>query len=191
MAWDMIHDTQQVYRQLIDAYAHPGTIIDLNSFITKADETIVPMMFILASVVLDNEVSFHVLDDDHAERALQERFLARQSIISNADYVFVNGPDVMDWPAVFGALKTGSLINPHQSATVFIRVRSLANTRFVSLRGPGIKTSTPLSCGLDNTLFPALSKPYGEYPSGIDVLLYDDTGHMAAILRTTRITMEV
>jgi alpha-D-ribose 1-methylphosphonate 5-triphosphate synthase subunit PhnH len=94
-----------------------------------------------------------------------------------------------------GKLRQGSLAYPNDSATLVILVPPLDQSRdqsgpagkLLALAGPGVSAGHTFRVGgLTSALFDARDEA-AEYPCGIDLILVDPTGRVAALPRSTAI----
>lgn len=193
MAIDVVHDLQEVYRLVLNSMSRPGYIENLQDKVIKCayhlscyDGTM-----LMAIMLLDAEVSFHVLGEksDELVNQLAELTLAREKSIREADYIFITNdvkPDVIK--EVIQQVKVGTLINPHESATIIVETSQLSNDSSLFLEGPGIKrTNTLLVEGADAWL-DARESMNKEYPLGIDMICVDQAANIACLPRTTKIS---
>jgi len=105
---------------------------------------------------------------------------------SQADYIFCEWPD----KEILTAAKTGTLIKPDQSATLFIQTGDGgAKTTRVTLQGPGIQGSTQKTLPVDKVFLNRLREKNISYPLGIDCFLLNPEGVLIGIARTT--TLEI
>ncbi|MDF2725369.1 MAG: phnH [Paenibacillus sp.] len=200
-AYDRIHDTQYAYRELLDAFAKPGQIGDLSCVVAHQPELApkLAMLSCFAHVLLDGEVTFSVAmreNREQIETAIRKLTFCRLSALAEADYVFADGDaGEAEIGPLAGELKLGSLIKPEDGATVFIRVDGFrggeeGGCRLV-LSGPGIPSTRSLSVqGLSGAWLELRARANEEYPLGIDIVLFEDNGRIAALPRTTVISGE-
>jgi alpha-D-ribose 1-methylphosphonate 5-triphosphate synthase subunit PhnH len=189
-----VHDTQYIYRQLLDATAKPGQVRNLRQA-TAHLQSIEPLCTVtvgIAMTLLDQEVSFHVAlrEQPTVAEYIRNMTYAKWSETAHADYVFIDGrlaDETFDVLATL--LKIGTLPSPELSTTVFIKVEQLqaeAKELSVSLRGPGIRSTQPVVVdGLAARWLQLRKLLNGEFPLGIDLVLYTESGDVLGIPRTT------
>jgi len=141
---------------------------------------------------LDHEVSLAVEPFDGAdalELFIRQRTAAGWASADRADFV------VAAWDRLDAGLplklRQGSLAYPNDSATLVILVPSLDQAsqagRQLALAGPGVPAGHTFRVGgLTPALFEARDEA-AEYPCGIDLILIDPTGRVAALPRSTAI----
>ncbi len=132
--FDMVHDTQVVFRALLDCSANPGRGIDINWIVEKFGDD--GIYLALAATLLDSDTTFFM--EDNQELCEQIIFLtgSKQAAIEEADFLFLNNhKDIED---VLKTVKQGTHIDPHLSATVFIETNEKPS--YVrTIEGPGVK----------------------------------------------------
>ncbi|MFC0525115.1 phosphonate C-P lyase system protein PhnH [Pontibacillus salicampi] len=193
--FDSVHDTQHIFRELVEATSRPGTIAELTSYVEGLSPSVTfskPMIG-LALTLLDQEVTFHVQAENvkRIQEYIHWHTFSQAMEESEADYVFVSILESSRIASFMKHLKRGTLYQPHQSATLFIQVKDFKDgadaDKFI-LSGPGIKDSTSIVVnGLDEEWIDARNEAVQEYPLGIDVCLVSEQGELVALPRTTKI----
>lgn len=174
MSIDLVHDTQEAYRILLNCMAHPGhtgTLAGIQDHL-QVSSPISKGLLLLALTLLDGETSFAVPRDNDSTNAsaailaLMESHLARICSCpitrpEQAGFLFVPYLDESgfnDEPALFGhrareAIETackGTFLAPHLGATIVLELERLveASTKSPSwiLEGPGIDGTSRFSC---------------------------------------------
>jgi len=194
-----VHDTQRIYRQLLDVMARPGklaNISDHSRHIERATD-LSPGLIAIALTLIDREVTFavHTVNNRSVENYLQVKTMSQVAPIDSADYVFIEQAlDQSDIESFVEQMKAGTLQNPHLSSTVILRVEALTIDRVESsdlqltLSGPGIKEFRRCFVrGFSPTWLEARYKKNKEFPIGIDMILVTGDGDMMALPRTTKI----
>ena len=191
MQVDLVYDTQQVFRTLLDGMAHPGKIVSLSSLADPDSLGIgcYDSTFLTLLTLLDSEVCFHVLPgyETKTVAAISLHTGAKQVDVAEADYIIVP----VDCPEsvlieAFSSAKIGTLIDPHTSATFVIESDSLSGQSNWQLKGPGIKDSAALTFPFSNELNQVRRIRNREYPMGIDLIFTESTGKLVCIPRTTK-----
>lgn len=205
--------TQRVYRTLLKAMAHPGTVHPLRTR-APADElrnspapsVLYPELHWVALALLDAETPFAVCGESADQWAASIKRLTMAPPVhrfAEAAYV-INSRAVGEAAATYcGFIDRGTLEAPHRGATVIHLVAALASppigtglshsegTLRLLLRGPGIERVQPLQVdGWDEAWLTGREVLNREYPMGVDYLLIDPMGFVAALPRTTRVTRE-
>lgn len=180
MQVDMVHDTQQAFRIILDVMARPGKIGQLG---TGTGSTA-----LLALTLLDREVSYHMLPgfNEQLQQTIALYTLAQLADPSSTDFLFISAttPPHHIQEALIEA-KNGTLTDPHQSATIIFQTPHITEGTTWRLTGPGIQTSTELTFKFSPELHHIRQAKNQEYPLGIDMIIIDTTGQIAAIPRTT------
>ena len=197
MAIDQIHDLQQVYRKLLHSMSRPGTISLIEQETTKVDVDFgcANSLMLSAMVLLDAEVTFHVLSENRRDLIgkISEYTSARFVPLQEADFIIVLQEDEeTEILKAMAQCKIGNLIDPQQSATWIIETPILSNAGSLLLTGPGIETEAHLSTGQSSRFWQARDSRIKEYPMGIDLIFADGSSQIACLPRTaSAIPMEV
>ena len=179
--------TQSIYRDLLAVMSRPGTVRKL----TEETSGISPHGLVaVAATLLDQEVTFAVLDDDELSAAVRRKTDARQVELPEADFVFVvsgsSGGQIAD-------AQRGSHMYPDSGATILYQVEHLAeqsSESTVDLTGPGIAdVNSPLIHGLDTGELELLGTINQDYPLGIDIILVDWDNRVMALPRSTQVAI--
>lgn len=183
---DPVHDAQRVFRAIMDAFARPGTIADLEPVVT-APEAIEPAAAALLAALADADAAVFLEERDEATAAWIAFQTDAPVVFDPADAVFAllaRGGD----PAVCSALPIGTDIYPDRSATLIVTVAALEGGAPLRLEGPGIETSrTVAPLGLPEGFLAARHANAALFPRGHDHVLVEGT-RLLALPRTTRIT---
>lgn len=195
--FDIVFDSQQVFRLLMDAMSRPGKINKLTDYgFTSIPSGFNPYVLTLVKTLGDNTVTFSIAGDrkESWESYLEINTGAKLDFVNQADYVVFQGPifsqDIL-------TVKRGTLEFPEDSATAIITVDCLgkkedsiltAPASAFTMRGPGIKDVITLKIGgLDKKFGQALAEANAIFPLGIDIIMVDVEGQLACIPRTTKV----
>lgn len=200
LMFDDVHDTQQIYRKLLDCMARPGKLNSIEPFVQSLEhgDLLPKPLLSLAYTLVDREVSFHVISDqtENIQKYIHWQTFSPYADLHEADYVFIGkqlcNDEIGD---LMKRLMIGTLEDPHLSATILIAVNALTEGPGdgVKLRisGPGIQgVKEVYADGLPIAWIEERNKLNSEFPLGIDMILTTDTGEMMAIPRTTMIESE-
>ena len=182
--FDMVFDCQEVFRLILDASANPSRAVDLGKFAEKLYGTHAVCLAV-AFTLLDNEVSFHISGAQNLSDEIKSYTLAVEASIESADFVFVCRPEKLE--SAVQAVKCGTLLNPHKSATVII-IDDERPIFPLTLSGPGINGCPEIF--MSQTMKDAISlrdAQHYEYPQGIDLLFISGSGKLTAIPRLTKV----
>ncbi len=185
---DPVHEAQTVFRQLLEAISHPGTIV---SAATTAEQpgAMGEAMTALALTLLDNDTRVW-LDTTLAESA------------SVADYLrfhcscpVVESPGEADF-ALIGSVGTlprqerfypGNAQNPDPRATILIEMPQLTGGHTTVLSGPGIAATRDFDpVGLPDWFWSAWAVNRGAFPMGVD-LVFTCGAELCALPRSTSV----
>lgn len=189
MRLDPVHDLQAVFRALMSATASPGTIRDIGATSERldADSPIPRPMLAIAMTLLDAETSFCLRSSpgaEFAEAAISRITSARPTSAGEADYV-LSIEDGQGLAESIAAARGGTLVDPHMGATIIALSERLAAGSALELSGPGIAYRAFLDAGLGDEWIEARAEKNREFPLGIDMLIVDRGGRVAALPRTT------
>lgn len=194
--FERVHDTQFIYRQLLDAFAKPGQIYCIEPAAAKLT-TLSPLQAMItcfAMTLFDGEVSFclEMEGQEGLDAYLRRQTFSRVMPASQADHIITQASmDAEQIQLLLSKLRKGTLIRPEDGATVFLHVHDLetearGDHQGWTLTGPGIQHAHHLSIpGLPKAWFEERAKLNVEYPLGIDMVLFTESGKMTALPRTT------
>lgn len=194
MTFDKTHDIQAIYRKVLDAMSRPGKVNvlapEVEKLTLKVD--VLPATLGLILMLLDSEVSFHVVSvrSDVISQLISQLTYAKEENIEQADYVFVlkDAPD-HTLAETFRNVKIGNLIDPQKSATLIIEVKAVAHesSKTFTMQGPGIKDVSALTIAVDDAWVEARKEVNGEFPFGVDAMFVDEQARIVCLPRTTQI----
>lgn len=197
-AFEPVRDAQLTFRVLLDAMARPGTVKQLP--VAAGDAPVNPWLAAVLVTLLDHEVSLAVesfVGAAGVEQYARSRTAVTPAAAEQADFV------VASWESLDAELpsrlRQGSLAYPNDSATLVVLVPTLdrrdalqhdrdrATRLTLDLAGPGVPAEFRVGlAGLPAALFEARDAA-AEYPCGIDLILVDPDGRVAAIPRSTAV----
>jgi alpha-D-ribose 1-methylphosphonate 5-triphosphate synthase subunit PhnH len=200
---DSVHDIQQAYRHVLDAMSTPGLIIDWTEFAQKLHQPKVmsPSAALLALILLDTETSFavvagetlHSSESQQVLRWINEMTYARIAPIDQAQFLFILADtDSLLAAQALSQANLGTLLNPHESATVIVETQAIAQSpadQFI-LKGPGIKHEQVLAMRSDWQWQSIRSELNREYPLGVDMMFVDRNHQLVCLPRTTQISQQ-
>ncbi len=193
MTFDLVHDTQQIFRKLLRAHSFPGMIVDIgpDTHGVETWATISSPLTGIALTLLDAETSFCLWP---RRASAEQDFLShltygRRAPAESAQFHFVLGGEEAD--IALQAASVGTLVEPHLGATLIIEISRLDDAGTWTLRGPGISETARLGAdGLGPGLLALRAQKCSEYPLGVDLVFVDPAGRLAAVPRTTRVQGE-
>lgn len=197
-----LHIMQQVFRHVLDAFAHPGTVQRLPAELPRDGGSLefdAPLET-LVRLFVDQAVSFCVegADSDAAERFLVSETHAARVPCREADFVIV--PARADAQTVRNAVleaSRGVLASPEKGATVLMGcacIEAAGQTvgvplHAVEVHGPGVADVNRF--GIDRIVWAdARADRADEYPCGIEIVLVDEEGDLVAIPRSAHLVVD-
>ena len=191
IALDPIHDSQKLFRQLLDCMSRPTSIQYLEADLQ------VPKPLLLATALsafslFDQQVSFyHSLGERIISEYLTQNTGAMETKPSIADFVILDGSI---YAVDLTLLKQGSPEYPDESASIFLQVERLSKTPLgasweITATGPGINASDKLYVqGLKENYLEVLSDINSTYPQGIDLYLSSSENSICGIPRSIQLS---
>ncbi|OAT85468.1 phosphonate C-P lyase system protein PhnH [Desulfotomaculum copahuensis] len=193
-SFDRVFDTQRIFRLLLDVMARPGKICRLPALKLQPPAELNLFAAGIALTLLDSETSFAVLPENASVQTyLHMNTGARLEDASRAAFVLFNGRE--DRPELAG-VERGHLLAPEKGATLVAAVTALSGSgggeMEIALRGPGVGgTSTIAVSGLHQDNLKRIIHLNREFPLGVDLILADCGGSLAAVPRSSTIRREV
>jgi alpha-D-ribose 1-methylphosphonate 5-triphosphate synthase subunit PhnH len=198
--FDLVHDTQEIYRNILDCMARPGKINSIEKSTAGIEEVsgISQALLGLAYTLVDREVSFHVIstNDKTIEKHIHRKTYSLSSSRNDVDYLFIEQAlSKEEIENVMGQVRFGTLEDPHLSTTILFTVDGLSKTnetgKKLKLKGPGIESQeTIFISGLPPEWLFEREKVNKEYPLGVDMIMVTKSGDVVAFPRTTIIESE-
>lgn len=192
MRFDPVHDLQEAFRGLLEAFSFPGRRVDLSvpaqrMAVRVADGTVMPSLALGAAALVDQESPYAVAGGPGLGAFLREWASAAPGALEEAAVVVVSGWDDRSLAALLERVSSGTLSDPHRGATVLVETDDLDAGASWVLSGPGLEApqTWTLPGGL---LWPAVrNRRNSEFPLGVDLAFFDRRGRVAALPRTTRL----
>jgi alpha-D-ribose 1-methylphosphonate 5-triphosphate synthase subunit PhnH len=178
--FDGVFDSQRVFRLILEAVSNPARVVNIKEYADKLfGENSV--FLAIAMTLLDNEVSFNTCDKHALSDEIASLTLAKKEAIGSADFIFVNDLNYMEY-AIANA-KSGTLSDPHKSATVIIQNNDIS-ALCLMLSGPGIdgQITVQTTQTVNDAVYLRDTQNY-EYPQGIDLIFVSSNGELFAIPR--------
>jgi alpha-D-ribose 1-methylphosphonate 5-triphosphate synthase subunit PhnH len=180
---DSAHEAQQIFRAVLDAFAHPGRIVALPSTIeAPAPLSLATAAFLLTLV--DRETPLFLAPAFSTDETIRYvRFhTGAPVVLRKADAVFAvisaDGAALPD--ECLGGFAIGSDAWPDRSATVVIELPSLHGGPRRTLRGPGIEDTAEIEvAGLDDSFWAEWAANRELFPCGVDVVFAAGTELLA------------
>ncbi|WP_449241533.1 phosphonate C-P lyase system protein PhnH [Desulfoscipio gibsoniae] len=190
--FDRVFDTQRIYRLMLDAVARPGKIMLLARPELYPPAEINPYAAGVAFTLLDSETSFALLPDNEASRQyICLNSGSRAEELSRAQFIILDGRG--DFPELAGLCR-GDLLFPERGATLIVMVDAIGEQGDglrLTLRGPGVDGIHRLVLkGLCPANMHRVQKLNREFPLGVDLILTDQNGALAALPRSCAVDIE-
>ena len=187
-AFDVIFESQRIFRALLDAMANPGRIITLPEISIKPPAANrYPLLLLMT--LLDHEVSFCVMGGAQTQvtEYLKTNTGSKESRLENSDFILVYGGS--SHGLIQGA-RVGTLKYPDESATVIYDIDSIGDDGediLLELSGPGIADKRKVGAsGIEkNEIGDVLAMQ--DYPLGLDLIFSDKAGRIVCIPRSTTV----
>ncbi len=196
MGLDMVHDIQRAYRKLLAAMSKPGAIEKISNEAAKVDMDIhfYPATLILMLMLLDSEVSFHIVGEEQQmiTSLIHQLTYSSHSPLEEADYIFVlSGAKEAEGQKAIKAAKEGNLVDPHASATLIFEVEELSKSNGLMMKGPGIEERDCIGVAVFENWVEEREMRNSQYPMGIDIILVDRASRIVGLPRTTQLSRGV
>jgi alpha-D-ribose 1-methylphosphonate 5-triphosphate synthase subunit PhnH len=167
---DPVHDSQGVFRRLLDAFAHPGRTAE---FATDLDGPVplAPATAAILLALLDHDTPLFLSDalDRPAVRDFV-RFHAGTRLVAlpeGATFAAVQAPELLP----LDRFEPGTDTYPDRSATIVVQVEALAGGAPTLWRGPGIADINEVSiAGLPAGFWAAWRDNNALFPCGVDLV---------------------
>lgn len=180
----IVHTTQQIYRQLINAASRPGHVEiiteDVKNYTGFSNAALLTAM-----TLFDNEISFYSADKTMRQELKVLTGGLPNKDYSSADFLVTKEADLK--AEYFKEVMKGVLISPEKSATLLIDIESIGKGQAYRLSGPGIKESTDIQLSFPSSWFALRNEVCKEFPLGIDLILTDKENNTVVIPRTTKV----
>lgn len=175
-----VFDSQKLFRVILTAMSNPFRTINIKAFGDKLFGDNADILAV-AMTLLDNEVSFCTCENRQLSEEIISLTLSNRDTVENADLIFVTNPD--DLPKTIANVKCGTLVDPHKSATIVIKIPADKNTNLL-MTGPGIDGKLTVSTSeVVEDVVQMRDNRFFEYPEGIDLIFIDDDYNLFAVPR--------
>ena len=200
-----LHRLQRAFREVLDAYARPGTVHRIEAMPENAARP-AEMDGCLETAVrllVDQAVTFCVADaaPEAAAAYIADETHARRRAASDADYLVVlpRGAAEDEERAVREA-RPGTPVSPETGATVVVGCSRLAawpaqgeagfagSLHVVEVRGPGVRDANRFLVDRADWVA-ARAGRRDEFPCGVEIMLVDGEGRMVAVPRSAAVTV--
>lgn len=182
-----VHDSQRVFRGVLDAMAHPGRIVGLDAAVATAAPLHRGTMALLLALT-DLETPLWLSPSAGNDAVLGAiRFHCGSPIVADPSRAaFAVAASAAERPRL-DALDLGSDLYPERAATLILQVDGLGVGREIVLAGPGIDGTARLAVdGLDEAFWAERNALEILFPRGLDVILVDGEA-VATVPRSTAV----
>ncbi|CAB3809507.1 phosphonate C-P lyase system protein PhnH [Paraburkholderia fynbosensis] len=188
---DTIHDSQGVFRSLLDALSRPGKIVSIDAAVpnltNRQQEIHVPLAAYAALLSLADYSTPVLLQHEHRSLSDALRFHTGAPVTRNcSEAVFAYLDDAFSMPSI-GEFSLGEPETPETAAMLFIRVNSLTSGAPTTWRGPGIRESETVCVeGVPASFWGKRAQLASDFPCGVDCYFVHG-GSVVGLPRTTRV----
>jgi alpha-D-ribose 1-methylphosphonate 5-triphosphate synthase subunit PhnH len=183
---DSVHDSQRVFRALLDAMARPGRIV-MPPAPPEIPAALHPATAAVCLALLDFETPLWLAGPDIAETRAWLAFHAGCPFAATPEQAaFALVTDVGALPAL-SEFALGSDEMPERSTTLLLQVGGLVAGQGQRLSGPGIDGSVRLAVdGVTEGFWSDRAAACALFPRGLDIMFTAGTA-LAALPRTTQV----
>ena len=173
------HESQAIFRRLLTAMAHPGTLMESPVEINSPGELHSAAGAILLAL-LDDETPLWSNLRTGSEEIKWLRFHTGASATlnpKNALFALETSWENLNDPTCF---YPGSAMSPETATTLIVQTPDILSTGGLSLTGPGIETRTTLHIeGVNTSFFHNRKKLKNQCPLGVDMVFVSHTTFVA------------
>lgn len=187
-SFDIVHDTQAVFRSLMTVMANP---LQTENIAVQAEgfHDGHGAVLAVAATLLDNEVSFYVEKNMELDKKIRAYTLAASATYQQADYIFLTGAlNCENIRNLFADAKQGSLEDPQSSATFIICCESFTGDIPMRISGPGVDGVKEVYANeYLKTICLLRQEVQQEYPCGIDLIFVNNADEIMAMPRLCKV----
>lgn len=187
---DAVHDSQQAFRQVLDALARPGQARHIGSAL--AGVALGGAMSRLLLSLTDDETTVYwhsanqAAGDDGALQSWLQFHTGARPALRPAVASFAVVTESTQAPAL-SDFEPGSAASPEFSSTVLIELPSLVDGPALEWRGPGIRDLQRVSlAGLHDGFWAQWQANHAAFPQGMDII-FTCGEYALGLPRTTRV----
>lgn len=176
---DPAHDSQRLFRTVLEAFSHPGRIVTL----PEAPTGVGPLShaataFVLTLVDRDTPLWLEPAFDLPAVRDFVRFHTGARIAMREADALFALVTP--DRTPLLDGFAIGTDPYPDRSATLVIEVPTLTSGETRTIRGPGIETRAEISiAGLPASFWGEWAANHALFPCGVDVVFTSSASLLA------------
>jgi len=181
--FDPVHDTQTVYRALVQAFSYPGVAFPIEGPSSRGAHGSLPGEWVaVARTLLDAQTSFW----SPTQGNLSELTGAKRRADTEAAFLLLPWWDESSWTTAFDRARRGTLADPHLGATVISWAPASTPTQAWIASGPGLEHPSTLRLPGNGPWLAARNRACGEFPLGVDWIWAQEKA-VVALPRTTRL----
>lgn len=190
-----IHRIQQAFRQVMNAFAHPGACYALPACPDAKTPTCQSAALdTLIRMFVDHATTFYFVGEEPFAQRIAAETRGNAASLEDARFVIVpaSAPVASGKEALLKAC-AGTLLAPETGATVVLECGRISAEPFAgasacALSGPGVKDANVV--WVSDTAWVRAREQRGDvYPCGVEILLVDASGVVAAIPRSSALEM--
>lgn len=182
-----VHDSQSVFRTLLDSFSQPGTVFHLPATLVRQ----IPPVEIPLLALLGYNTPFSMVDSNTNREQLIARATSGQVVSpSEAAYIAVCNPQNPLLPLGF---PIGTAMRPDFAAQVAVQISGVFSagspqTSIFNISGPGVESINHVVCsGSQPGEFDFLTRRQWSVPCGVDMWLVGVDGSVIGVPRTSSI----
>ena len=183
---DPAHDAQRLFRGVLDAFSHPGRIVELRDA-PAGPGTLSPAAAAFLLTLADRETPLWLeagIDKQEVRDFL--RFHAGTPIVPSREAATF-GVIIAGGGEPFAGFAIGTDTYPDRAATLVIEVPALEGGRATIWRGPGIDGEIRVAIGgLGDGFWPAWAANHALFPCGVD-LVFASGSRLIALPRSVAV----
>jgi len=188
---DGVHDSQGVFRALLEALSRPGTIVSIDAVLRDLRTQGTVPLAVLASLLAlaDYSTPVFLQHDDHSLSDAVRFHTGAPLTTDSKQAVFAYLHDAASMPSL-DAFSLGDAETPENAATLFIRVESLENGPPLLWSGPGMPCPRAVCvAGLPDAFWRERAGLASKFPCGIDCYFVAG-GALIGLPRTTQVGVD-
>lgn len=182
-----VHDSQAVFRILLDSFSQPGTVFHLPANLVRQ----IPPVEIPLLALLGYNTSFSIVDGaDNRDQLIARATSAISAEPGAAAYVAVCNARNSLLPKGFSI---GTAMRPDSAAQVVVQISGVFSAgspemSTFSISGPGVESINHVVCsGSQTGEFDFLNRRHWSVPCGVDMWLVGVDGSVIGVPRTSSI----
>ncbi|MDR2089435.1 MAG: phosphonate C-P lyase system protein PhnH [Clostridiales Family XIII bacterium] len=182
--------TQKIFRKVLQSMAYVGRPVRIpkECISEYPDNRLFPATMEILQTLLDTTTGFFCGDaDENTVREIRLRTSAYPEKPEAADFIVIPADAAENAARHVEAAKTGTIYDPHCSATVLIECRSVLRGSAYLCRGPGIDAAIRIAVQCSWNWEKSRREKNTEFPLGIDCIFVDGEGNLLSLPRTAKL----